>query len=395
MKNFIILLASLAMTYRLVASENILISPQYLPNKRQKILTLDDVDTLLNIQLEVANNSPKDEQSFFKKNNDALETVSSYLSAKDLTVFSLSNRFIYSQLSNTSDSIGARHRINYKFSITDHNGKTFYIDEYLAKSDSPKILKVDKIDMLINKDPNKFIKLVYKSAPDTLETIPSSLRYFYEQTMQIDKLIEGIPHQKTSKNALIDFCREYINWNQFWDLIWDLIWVHVGDVDDLAQMIELSTQVASQVGGMDWDQIGNQLSQLIFDQVGIQIAIQTEVQIMNHSLRASQDHLRSFLSSLDFQPNHGERLVRNDLLSAINYCFMIFQLEHIAITHSNLFETKKENENCFLIKFIKDHITEEDAQIIIANLVISEDHCVNFLIKNHLQILKRKLLIKT
>jgi len=138
-----------------------------------------------------------------KKNTDITNHITNFLEPRDFICLSQANKANNDILSNKPHSIGNRHRDLSKYSVTDINGRPFYLEEYLSTQERIRLSKINNVDLLVIEKPKDFIKLVLKSIPHTPETIESNLQSYYQDVIQIEKLVDSLPKYKTAQEKLV------------------------------------------------------------------------------------------------------------------------------------------------------------------------------------------------
>ena len=319
--------------------------------------------------------------------DDQLELIFSFLDTKDFVQFSRTSRANRNLFTNNDNSIGKRHREDSRYSITGIDGKVYYIEEFLSQYKRVQISRVNNIDLLVRERPDLFKKLVLTAVPHTRKTIEKNLETFYQETMQIKKIVEDLPQYRSAQEKLAEFIVAVLIWSQINDQVWTQVSYQVN--------YHARQQVGALVDAHLSSPILEHLMAQIRTQVGTQFIDKIKDQVWNHVWNQVNyhvwDQVTDDLADLEYISTLNATQNRKLFNLSIEYNLMIYQLICISMTHTAEFRQIIENQGSGFIHYIQNHISEEQAHNVLENIDIPEDPKVNYLVKTQLEMLQRHL----
>ena len=345
------------------------------------------------------------EISIFEKNMDITIQILSFLSLKDLISFTKTNHENNKILSNESSNTGNILKKEFKFSVIDIHGKIYFLEEYLALSHRTPINNIKDVLLIVVEKPRDFVKVILKSSPHTPDTIASDLQDFYEDKLNINTIVNRLPSYSTNHEKLVAFFVQYEAWSQIIrrvilrinDIIVTQVWRSIEGLIGSPSFFDFWDDIENRVGNHlcrnVWNQVRNQVNDLIWDDIWGPLWKNLEEQVWQHHIYQADmqisRQITSDLSNFNFATSNAERVCPILLKKASDYVMMVYQLATISTMYSDDFRKIIEDpENCFT-KYIKDHITEEQAVNILTNIQIPEIPRKDFLVKTQLDILKK------
>ena len=327
---------------------------------------------------------------FHQLYDDLHFSVSSFLRDQDIGRLSLTNRECDGFFSNNHHiSVGSLHRRCSKFYVKDQNGKTYYLEEYLSQDQRLPIAKVNHVNLLAQERPEDFLKLMLKSIPHTQSAIKKDLKTYSHKVMQIESLIDQLPSYQNPSAKLAAFILDVITWDQMNSKVAFYIWNKFG--------FEYNRHTRDLLASDQWFHVWQKISYLDWGDMNLNILTDISRNIYQQiDLQMTKKVLQQIWEDLyyyDLTPTLESSHLSEIIVPAIDYCFALNFLASIPMRHSRAYLDIVERPESGLISLINEHVGNERAQEILANIKLPHNDNDNDYLKKHLTILNRHLVL--
>ena len=358
--------------------------------------------------------------------NEIIVDIASMMDDKDIGQLTQTNTQTKNLLSRNSNQGGKKLREDSKFSVTDDAGNIYFLDEFLLLPGRMKISHVNNIDLLIKERPNDFNNLILKTIPNTPAEIENNLESYFRDVVKIEDLVAGMPQYESAHEKLAALLVDTIIYmelidqvtsetrDQVWKQLKDQVWVHISEQVNIQNRgpawAQLGTQfwyslrskvwqqIRSKFNPRSWNEISenvwlnlrNNVSEDVWDNIRLkaweQIRFQVQSQIRQNVNYKAWENFKNFNFSLSTQSEDFSKKIRN----AIDYVYSVNQLGVISMAHSSYLKPYISEPNG-LFNYIKNNLTESEAQNILDSIHLSNDFEDQYFRNIQFDILKRHL----
>ncbi|MFK7823223.1 MAG: hypothetical protein AB8G05_03645 [Oligoflexales bacterium] len=295
---------------------------------------------------------PENKPPILEIADDLTFRIFGFLKEEELVDYSESNksshRLFGAYVSSPVDSPNGQNlRKSSYFHIVVENDLCLFLNEYLKKKQHTPISTIENIVELSKKFPNILLEILLKADPKNHKQSYAQLEYFFNTTFAMDRIISHLPAFKSNHENLASVLIELLTWTHIW---WSkaretVIKEIKEQLDDhLAQDISLQTfdqlnliieqraggHIRDQLWDQVWDKVGNELDIFIWD---------TAFQIEQLNSNPSVITLKHFPFLLAHKQGTLDEMVR----SAMDYSFMMYQMENIVLRNSEFFLEQHRN----------------------------------------------------
>ena len=292
---------------------------------------------------------------FFKEQNISTEFSSlifAYLQASDLGKFGLTSKHNRNLLreyisSPVHSPNGQNLRKSSYFNIKMENGNFLFIQEYLEKDKPKPISRITNHVELAKKHPNTFFQIALKASPKHDKLSYTQLKHYHQQILDMGSIVDQLQAPKSPGESLANVLIELMSWMHIWwsqakDTVLNKVWEEIDEEigsdtayqlkDELSLLIESRVRSETRDALWDqlWDQIGDELGKYIWD-----TASQIE--------RLAEEQVKPDLSHFPFGLAYKHGNLKEVVELAIDYTFMIYQIQNIVLRNTMNFHKLHKN----------------------------------------------------